>query len=182
LALLAGLAGALMSWETTVAAQAADGNDATAALSTVKDICLPLLKGASVAAVAKTTGLKGGRDDWFLPVSGKRRIEISPPGGANPHVCEATIIHDPTAGDAIVSALGAWAAMQAPALQQLKQQEKVTGALYQLTTSSWEGRTADGNLAVVYSENKTLQGKPVAGGLDQATLSVSLTPAPAAPS
>jgi hypothetical protein len=168
---------AALAWSVpALAAPAADDRGAAAVMAVVTDVCLPLLRGAKVETVAKAAGLKNSRDGWMLPISGKQRIEIDPPGGANPHVCAATIIHDPSSGPAIVSALGDWSQMQAPALPPLKTQEKATGALYQLTTSSWEGMAAGGDLAVVYTEDKTLDGKPVAGALDQAALTVALTP------
>jgi hypothetical protein len=177
-AALAALAAALAPVGSTLAAPGSDGKDAAATLAVVKDICLPLLQGAKIDTVAKAAGLKNGRDGWVLPISGKRHIEVDPPGGSNPHVCAATVVHDPNAGLSIVTALGNWASSQTPALQPLKAQEKATGALYQLTTSSWSGKAAGGDLAVVYSEDKTLDGKPVAGGLDQASLTVGLTPSP----
>jgi len=155
---------------------APDGKSPDAVMTTVKDVCLPLLKGTPIAAVAKTTGLKNGRDGWVLPIAGKRHIEIDPPDGPNPHVCSATVIHAPGEDDSILKALTGWVASQTPALQPIKSGEKATGALYQLTTSSWSGPTAGGVLGLSYSEDKTLDGKPVAGSLDQATLAISLTP------
>jgi hypothetical protein len=113
-----------------LAAPTPDGKGAAAALTVVKDVCLPLLAGAKIDDVAKTAGLKHGRDGWVLPIAGKRHIEIDPPGGANPHICSATIIHDPNAGGAILDAIAAWSMSQTPALKPLKAQEKVTGALY----------------------------------------------------
>lgn len=171
------LAAALAS-SAIAATPTPDGKGSDAVMTTVKDVCLPLLKGAQIASVAKTAGLKNGRDGWVLPIAGKRRIEIEPPDGPNPHVCSATVIHAPGADDQIVKALTGWAASQTPGLQPVKSAEKATGPLYQLTTSSWSGKTADGVLGLSYSEDKTLDGKPVAGNLDQATLAISLTPSP----
>ena len=70
-----------------------------------------------------------------------------------------------------------WAGSRSPALQPTKTELAATGPLYRLTTSAWEGMTDCGNLALVYSEDKTPEGKPVAGNLDQVTLTVALTPA-----
>ncbi|MDB5459899.1 MAG: hypothetical protein JWO72_1640 [Caulobacteraceae bacterium] len=175
-AALAAFAVAVATSGAALAAPIPDGKGAAATLAVVKHVCMPLLTGAKIEDVAKTAGLRNGRDGWVLPIGGKRHIEIDPPGGANPHVCSATIIHDPNAGASIVDAITAWSGRQTPALQPLKTQEKVTGALYQLTTSSWIGKAAGGDLVVVYSEDKTLDGKPVAGNLDQASLTVGLTP------
>ncbi len=172
---LMGLIAALTS--ATAFAAPPDGKDAAAVLAVVKDVCMPLLKGAKIEALAKTTGLRNGRDGWVLQISGKRRIEVDPPGGANPTVCAATIIHDPAAGPDILNGLSAWVSSQSPALQPFKTQEKATGALYQLTTSAWTGQAQTGGMAVVYTEDKMLNGKAVAGDLDRATLTVSLTPA-----
>jgi hypothetical protein len=166
--LISGVAGAQPS---------SDGKGAAAALAVVRDICLPVLKGAKIEAVAKSTGLTDGRDGWVLPIAGKRHVEISPPDGANPHICAATVIHDPTAGPSILGVLRQWASSRSPPLQPRKTELAATGPLYHLTTSSWEGATDSGYLALVYSEDKTPDGKPVAGKLDQATLTVALTPA-----
>lgn len=154
-----------------------DGKGAAATLVVVRDICLPMLKGAPIEAVAKTTGLRNGRDGWVLPIAGKRHIEVSPPGGSNPHVCSATVIHDPGAGPSILSALREWVSSRSPPLQATKSELAATGPLYRLTTSAWEGSMEGGHLAMVYSEDKTPDGKPVAGNLDQATLTLALTPA-----
>jgi len=176
LTITAAAALACVGASATNAQPASDGKGAAAALVVVRDICLPILKGAKIDTVAKTAGLKNRRDGWVLPIAGKRHIELSPPGGSNPHVCEATVIHDPDAGAAILSALRGWASSHSPPLQATKIEQVASGAIYRLTTSTWEGKTADGNLAVVYAEDKTPDGKPVAGNLDQATLTVALTP------
>jgi hypothetical protein len=86
------------------------------------------------------------------------------------------VVHEPAAGAPIFEALSQWATSRSPPLQATKTQQAATGPLYRLTTSSWEGKTPDGDLAVLYAEDKTPDGKPVAGNLDQATLSVALTP------
>lgn len=172
MAIFASLVGGVAS-----AQPSSDGKGAAAALAVVRDICLPVLKGAKIEAVAKSTGLRNGRDGWVLPIAGKRHIEISPPGGSNPHVCAATVFHDPAAGPSILAALRQWAGARSPPLQPTKTELAATGPLYRLTTSSWEGATDGGNLALVYSEDKTPDGKPVAGKLDQATLTLALTPA-----
>jgi hypothetical protein len=175
---MAVLAAAPSASGSALAASGPEDQDAAAVMTVARDICLPLLRGGKIEAVAKATGLKNGRDSWVLPISGRRRIEVDPPGGANPTVCTATIIHDPGSGPSILAALTAWSAMQTPPLSALKTEEKAKGSLYQLTTSVWEGQIAGGDLAVAYAEDKTLDGKPVAGTFDQATLSVGLTPSP----
>jgi hypothetical protein len=160
-----------------LAATPAPAPDPAAAVMTVaKDVCLRLLQGGKIEVVAKTTGLKNGRESWVLPLGGKQRIEVSPPSGSNPHVCTATVFHDPDAAAPIIAALTDWAAAQTPPLLVVKAQEKSTGSLYQQTTSSWEGKIAGGDLGMIYAEDKTLAGKSVAGALDQATLMVGLTP------
>jgi hypothetical protein len=161
----------------TSAQPAPDGKGAAATLVVVRDVCLPMLMGAKIDTVAKSAGLKNRHDGWVLPIAGKRHIELSPPGGSNPHVCEATVIHDPGAGASILAALRQWASGHSPPLQAIKTEQVATGAIYRLTTSTWEGKTANGNLAVVYAEDKSPDGKPVAGDLDQSTLTVALTPA-----
>lgn len=168
---------ALLAVAPLAHAQTPDGKDAIASMTVLTEVCLPLLQGAPMDSVVKAAGLKKSRDGWGLTIAGQRRIEIDTPGGSNPHNCSATIIHDPAASDGILSALSDWAGKQTPPLQQIKKQEKATGALYLLTTSSWVGQTAKGDLALAYSEDKTLNGQPVAGALDQAYMTVSLTPA-----
>ena len=126
--------------------------------------------------LAVTVAPSGTALGWVLPISGKRQIEIDPPGGYNPHVCSATIIRNPNVSGSTVDALAGWSSRQTPSLQPLKTREKATGALYQLITSSRVGKSTGGDLAAVYTEDKTLDGKPAAGKLDQASLSIGLTP------
>jgi hypothetical protein len=176
LSMTAAVALACVGASATSAQPTSDGKGAAATLVAARDICLPVLEGAKIEAVAKTTGLRNRSDGWVLPIAGKRHIELSPPGGTNPHICEVTIIHQPGAGPAILDALRQWASSRSPPLQPTKTEQVATGAVYRLTTSTWEGNTAEGHLAVVYAEDKTLDGRPVAGNLDQATLTVALTP------
>lgn len=178
----AGLAVLTVAIAGSTPAMAASGpgdKDAQAVLAAIKDVCLPILKGAKIEGLAKATGLRNSRDGWMLPIDGKRRVAIDPPGGANPNLCTGTVVHDPNAGASILAALVGWAAAQTPPLPPVKVEEKATGALYQLTTSSWEGKLDGADAALVYSEDKTLEGRPVAGKLDQSTFALALTPAAA---
>jgi hypothetical protein len=149
---------------------------ATAAVTVLRDVCVPLLGGGDLKSVATGGGLKLQDGEWVLPIDGKRRVELQPPDQANPHLCGATITHRVGSQPAILSAVDAWAKSQSPPLQPVKVRQQSTGATSVRTTSTWQGQTAKGSLGVVLTERKTLTGAPVAGELDRSTLLASLTP------
>ncbi len=159
---------------TAMAAAPATGDAATAVVTTVERICLPLIEGQPIKTVAAATGLKQARGEWVLQLEGKQRVTVAPPGGANPTVCSAVIIHAPGDQEPIVKALDAWAMGKTPAYSRDKVREDIKGAVALRKTSSWYAATPAGNTNIVFSEEKTLQGGPVAGPLDQATLMVNV--------
>lgn len=145
-------------------------------MSLLQRVCLPLIDGGKLESVAKAAGLRRKDGVWALRIDRKRRLELDPPDVANPYACGATIIHGVGAGPAIHDAIDDWARSQTPGLTPVKVRQASTGAIYARTTSTWEGKNAKGDIGVVLSEEKTLQGRPVDGDLDQSTLILSLTP------
>jgi len=172
-----GLAGGMAQAADAPAPGAAEARDAAAVMTAVTSVCLPILQGQPVAAIAKAQGLKKTRDGWMLPIEAKRHIDLDLPGGSNPHVCAATVVHTPGDGAATVAALAAWAAAQVPPLNIIKDKEQAQSGTYLVTASSWSGGIAAGGVALSYAEQKLAGGKPVAGTLDQATLAIVFTPA-----
>ncbi|MEO6341091.1 MAG: hypothetical protein ABIO39_13700 [Caulobacteraceae bacterium] len=150
--------------------------ESAAALSTVERVCLPLLRGQTLKAVAAIAGLKQDHGEWTLPIAGRKRVVIDPPGGPNKTVCSAKLTYSLDGGPQIVDVLSRWAQAQAPALQMVKDHEDSKGPLRLRKTTSWFGMASGGSLGLVLSEEKDLQGRPAAGDYDEATLLVSLTP------
>jgi len=144
---------------------------AAAVVKTVDQICMPLLDGAELKSVAKSTGLDEDDGEWRLEVDGDRGVVVDPPSGSNKTVCQATITYAVDNGAPIVAALDGWAS--AHTLTKDKDRQPSEGPLRMRKTTSWFGPVGSGALAVVLSEEKQLDGKPVEGDLDQATLLVS---------
>jgi|WetSurMetagenome_2_1015567.scaffolds.fasta_scaffold105784_2 hypothetical protein len=148
---------------------------ATAALTTLQQVCLPLLQGQTIKAVSSSTGLKKKDGQWVLPVAGDQDVALNPPDLANPHVCSAVIPHRPGSGDAIFASLDGWAKAQAPPLSPDKVRVQSAEGDEQVTTSSWTGQTPKGAEALVLADTRSVSGQ-AAGALDKATLLVSLAP------
>lgn len=149
---------------------------ATAAVSTLQNVCLPLLRGGAVSRVAPAAGFRDRQGSWVLDVAGRPAVELDPPDVANPHLCTATLSYAPGGGDAIRAALATWAATQTPALSPVKVDQTYPGATYERQVSTWSAETPAGVEGVVLDEEKTPQGKPADGNLGQSTMLVSLTP------
>lgn len=149
---------------------------ASAAVSTLRNVCLPLLMGQERRAVATAARVKMSGDEWIVPIDGRRQIEVFPPDTANPHVCEATITHRIGSQPAILSAIDAWTSALSPPLRATQFRQRSTGPDGVRTTSIWLGAIPNGQLAVVMTELKSPNGQPEKGDLDQTSLTMTLTP------
>jgi hypothetical protein len=143
---------------------------ATDAVAALTDVCLPVMHGADVHAVAQKGGFKDDDGDWVRQIDSQRRIDLDPPDIANPHQCTATVTTAPGDGAAVSAAVGAWASAQSPPLA-VAVSDQSAGA--GLTASTWSAQTPAGTEAVVLTQQKARSGA-TAG---QSTLLVSLTPA-----
>jgi len=146
------------------------------AVMVVQRICVPLVQGASLERIARIAGLRREHGQWVYRIDRNQRVELATPDPTNPHICGATIIHQVGAQPAIRQALDNWARSQTPPLQAIKVEVQTAGPLYLRTTSTWSGSSPRGAFGVVFASEKTLQGKPVHGGLGQSELLASLTP------
>jgi|GEM_PF-6712567 len=157
----------------TPAAPASDNGSpaASAAITALDRVCLPLIQGKPIKAVASAVGMKQTRGEWVMVIEGRQRVVVDPPGGANPTVCTVVITYAPGAETAMIAALDGWAAARTPPLQKDKVREEATGSR---KLSSWLGSTPDGNHTIVLAEQKTPTGGPIAAPLEQATLLVNL--------
>jgi hypothetical protein len=148
---------------------------ATAAITTLDQVCLPLLQGQSLKAISVSTGLKNKDGQWILPIADKRAVTLDPPDAANPHVCGAEIPYRAGSGDAVLVTVDEWAKAQAPPLRPDKIRVQSTQGSELVTTSSWTGHSSKGAEALVLCQKDPIGGQ-AANSLKQATLLVSLTP------
>ncbi len=148
---------------------------ATATLTALQQVCLPLLQGQSIKAISASAGLKKNDRQWVMKDAAGRKVEIDPPDSANPHVCSAVIPHRPGSSPAILAAVDGWAKSQAPPLQPDKVRVQSTQDSEAVTTSSWIGQAPGGAEGLVLVDKQPVAGQ-TAGGLDEATLLISLTP------
>lgn len=155
---------------------AAQTPEVAAALAALEKVCLPLASGSDLKTVARSAGLRQQDGGWVLPISGPEEVDIAPPDTANPHVCIATLRFRGDQAAAMRTAIGAWAARQSPPLtpDQVAAAEK--GPQELRTISSWEASTPKAADAVLFTKEKTLDGKPIDGALNEAQLIVSVTP------
>lgn len=149
---------------------------ASAAVTILEKVCLPLLRGSKVSKVASSAGLHDENGQWILPINGKQRALLQTPDAANPHVCQARITYRVGAQPSIRNALDGWAKSQKPPFTPGDVLKPSIGPRFKRLASSWAGRTAAGSVDIVLSDLKTLQGKPADGDLDRSVLIVGLTP------
>jgi hypothetical protein len=147
----------------------------------MRQVCLPLVQGGRLKAIASAAGLRNEHGHWIHPIDRRQHIELATPDPTNPRLCSATIIHEVGAQSTIRQALDNWARSQTPPLQAIKSEVQAPGPLYLRTTSTWSGSGPNGVIGVVFAGEKTLKGKPVDGDLDQSELLESVTPSIAAP-
>ena len=141
-------------------------------VKTLKQVCLPLLKGGDLGPAASAAGFRLKDGQWVLPIKGDRRIELSPPDDANPHVCSAAVYAKPDSQAALRQALSGWAGAQSPPLTPVQEPPELATAGW--STSSWRGQTPAGTLGVALGQAQPAQA-PAATVLES-DLEVSLTP------
>jgi hypothetical protein len=133
---------------------------------------VPLIAGRDPDAVSKSAGVRDRDGQWVLTVDGRKEIMVLPPTPANPNVCSLTVKYDVGGEKPILDLLNAWAL--ANSLEVRRVREESEGPLRDRRTSSWEGNRQGAPTALVFSEEKTKDGRPVAGDLDQATVLLSI--------
>lgn len=168
------LAHAQTATPSGIAATSTPPPAASDAVKTLQKVCLPVLLGGDLKSSASAAGfhLKDGL--WVLTIDGDRRIELSPPDAANPHICSATIYSRPRNAAAIQEALGSWAVAQSPPLTPVRVDAQVSDPSQQWTTSSWSAQTPAGTLGLALGQQQLSRGASVA--LVESDLTVSLTP------
>jgi hypothetical protein len=144
-------------------------------ITTLQEVCLPVLKGAPLSSAAKSAGFTESGGEWTLKTAGSPEVVLEPPDTANPHVCAATIELTPADSGPIGPSVAAWAMAQSPPLTPVKSDVVAAGKAFQRVTWSWSGRGAAAVEGVVLSREQPLPGYP--GRTGEATLFVSLTPA-----
>ena len=149
---------------------------AEAAAKTISDVCLPVLKGGDLTAAARKAGFRLRGGTWTMTLTAGQSIALQPPDVANPHVCEATLIHGIAGGPAIRETLANWARNQTPALAPLEADQARKGPLHDWTVSTWTAQTSLGQESVVLDEENVPAGKPATAVTLQSNLLVSLSP------
>lgn len=154
--------------------QAADSPGAVI-VTAVEKVCLPLVGGQTLQAVAAATGVTVRDNSWTMPLPGRGEIRVSPPGRANPTTCSASVSFTPGGQTAFIAALNEWAAAHAPPLRPLRRREQSRNSDLQYWISSWTGGTAQaGTTNLVFTEQAELDGRPTDGALSEAMLLVNV--------
>jgi hypothetical protein len=148
---------------------------AVAVQTALERVCLPVLGGKPMKAAASAAGVQENDSGWWLAAGGKQGVAILPPDSVNPHVCSLTVTYQAGQGAPLYTLLDRWSADHG--LKPVKVKAASQGATYAHVTSSWEGQTPQGEMAVVLNAEKGLNGAPAANGENQATVLLSLTPA-----
>lgn len=171
------VAGPALAQLNTNTNSTAKSPEVAAALTALEKVCMPLASGSNLKSVAPASGLRQQNGDWVLPINGPEVVDVTPPDTANPHVCFATIRYRGDQGGAIQQAIGAWAVAQTPPMTPGETNMVEKGPQMQRTLSSWEGSSPKAADTVIFAVEKTLDGKPVDGVLNEAQLTVSVSPA-----
>ena len=146
--------------------------EAVALQTALERVCMPLIAGEDPDRVAKTAGLRERDGQWALGIDGGKQILVLPPSVANPNVCSLTVTYDVDGGKPLLELMNAWAL--ANRLEVRRVREPSEGPLRDRWTSSWEGEADGRSTALVFSEEKTKDGRPVGRDLDQATVLLSV--------
>ena len=177
LAALAGLA-AIAATAGQACAQTAPADTRTPAAialqTAIERVCLPVLGGRPMKAVAGPAGVTQNDSGWWLPAGGKQGVSILPPDSVNPTVCSLSVAYQAGQGAPLYALLQRWSAD--PGLKPVEVQAESQGPDFAHVTSSWEGQTPSGYTAIVLNVEKPLNGAPAAGGEGQAAVLVSVTP------
>jgi hypothetical protein len=167
-------AAARAATDTSTAASPAVTPLAGDTIVAIDKACLPVLRGAKTQATIKAAGFRLQDGAWTMSAQSQPTVQLDPPDAANPHLCTLTLTYKPGGGTALRAALGAWAGAQSPPLAPVETNQAVAGSTDGLTTSTWSGPASGGVEGVVLSQEKPAAG---GGGLNQATVFVSLSPA-----
>lgn len=148
---------------------------ATVAVQTaIERVCLPVLGGQSMKTAAATANVKQNDSGWWLSAGGAQGVAILPPDSVNPHVCALTVTYQRGQGALLYGLLETWSADHG--LKAVKTKVSRQGQAHGHVTSSWEGQTPKGAMALVLNVETGLNGAPASGGEGQAAVLVSLTP------
>jgi hypothetical protein len=141
----------------------------------IEKACIPLIKGQDAKAVAAAAGLKRTRTDLVMQLTGSQRITLSPPAGANPHVCTLSLQYQVDGTKDIVDTLTAWAAAQNPPLPPLSTGYSPAPGL---TGWSWSLDTGQMQEGLVFTAQRTADGKPMGKDFDSGTVLFSYRDTP----
>jgi len=141
-----GLASLILVWAGASAAYGAVNPKVEQGL----EACLPMLSGQAAEAVAPQFGLKREGRAWVLNGAGAK-VELAPPGPANPQVCALYVRHDPDQAQAILDGVDAWASGPSRAMTRIRHQEPAAGGAR--LTSAWAGRAGGQDLDIVLSKD-----------------------------
>jgi hypothetical protein len=147
--------------------------EAIAVQVALERVCLPLLTGQALKPVAAASGLRRDDDGWFLSLPGGERLSVLPPGGSNPTVCTFSLTYPIDRPQPMLSLLKLWA--DDHQLAAASHGRPSRGPAEQRWIWSWRGTGPLGSTALVFDTEKTLDGRPVSGALDRATVLVSRT-------
>jgi hypothetical protein len=143
------------------------------AVGAIQTVCLPALRGASFASQARSAGFSMENGASTLRLARGAEASLEPPDVANPHVCSATVSSGANDAAGLKAAIGSWAAAQTPPIVLVNTQ---SSAAEEPTTSAWGAATSNGTLGVGLDQSSPPTNGP-AGGQEQSTLYVGLTPA-----
>jgi hypothetical protein len=147
--------------------------EAIAVQVALERVCLPLLAGQTVHQVEGPAGLHQDDNGWFLALPGAERLALQPPGGVNPTVCTFSLTYPLGQSKPLLDLLTLWATDRG--LKPVSAGRSSKGPTERRWTWSWQGTEAGATTALVFDTEKLLNGQPVAGALDRATILVSRT-------
>jgi hypothetical protein len=172
--ILAGSALALSTASSAVA-QATDTRtpEAIAIQTGIEQVCVPRL-GHHGQSPPASAALRHDDNGAFVPVNGSERLRIILPDSVNPTVCTMSLNYPDGQRKGMLALLDAWSA--AHHLKPVRISQMSRGPDGQRWTSTWEGQSPRGEMAIAFSADQPLSaatGKPAP---NLATIEVSLSP------
>lgn len=147
--------------------------DGAVIINVLEKICVPIVRGQSLDAVAKANGMKLNRRDqtWSMPLGGDKNYQvIILSQGSNKDVCQGEVHYATGQDKPIVAAINTWAFLHQPELVLQANYVNVDPDGIKRVRKSWEHLESNASTAVNFSTESKPDGSPLNSRYDTATL------------
>jgi hypothetical protein len=147
--------------------------DGAVVISVLEKICVPIVRGQPLDAVAKANGFKLNRRDgtWTLPLGGDKNYQVIVfTQGSNKDVCQGEVHYAIGQDKPIAAAINTWAFLHQPELVLQANYVNVDPDGIKRVRKSWEHLETNSSTAVNFSTQSKPDGSPLNARFDTATI------------